>query len=86
MTSSGAGRIDAYRYEEHGRELTLGGEGVELMEIIIPPCLAWDDDLSTPIDDAQAKRILRNITGAIQRCGFEVSFAYSEPDIGNAEK
>lgn len=86
MTSSGAGRIDAYHYEQHGKELTLGGEGVELMEIIIPPYLTWDDDLLTPIEDADAKKILCNITAAIQRCGFEVSFAYSEPDIEMTEK
>jgi hypothetical protein len=85
MTSSGAGRIDAYHYEQNARELTLGGEGIEFMDMIIPAYLAWDDTLSTPIEDSLAKRILCNITAPIQRCRFSVSFSNLEDDEGTRE-
>jgi hypothetical protein len=75
LSSSGAGRIDAYHYEEKGRQLTLGGEGRTVMDIIIPPHLTWDDDLSSAIDDDSSRRILFNITAAIQWSGFSVSFS-----------
>ena len=74
--SSSAGRIDGYRYEEKGRQLTLGGEGQTEMDIVIPPHLTWDDATSTAIDDESAKRILFNITAAIQWSGFSVYFSY----------
>ena len=45
------------------------------MDIIIPPHLTWDDDLSSAIDDDSARRILFNITAAIQWSGFSASFS-----------
>jgi hypothetical protein len=38
-----------------------------------PPIFVWDDDLSTPIENASAKRILFNITAALQWSGFSVA-------------
>lgn len=73
-SSSAGGRLDGFHYEENGRELTLGGED----EIVVPPYLAWDDDLSTPIEDDAAKRILFRITAAMQWSGLSVWFAYHE--------
>ena len=59
--------------------MTLGGEGgAGQMGVVIPPNLVWDDDLSTPIKDASAKRILFNITAALQWSGFSVAFLYEE--------
>jgi hypothetical protein len=74
VSSSASARIDGFHYEENGRELTLGGEG----EVIVPPYLTWDDDLSTPIDDATAKRILFRMTAAMQWSGSSVWFAFRE--------
>ena len=74
VSSSAYARMDGFHYQENGRELTLGGED----EIVIPPHLAWDDDLSTPIEDAAAKRILFNITAAMQWSGLRVYFAYND--------
>jgi len=54
----------------------LGGED----EVVIPQYLAWDDDLSTPIEDAAAKKILFNITASMQWSGLRVCFAYNEKD------
>jgi hypothetical protein len=74
VSSSASARIDGFHYEENGRELTLGGED----EIIVPPYLTWDDDLSTPIDDATAKRILFRMTAAMQWSGLSVSLVFRE--------
>lgn len=74
VSSSGIGRTDDFHYEENGRELTLGGEE----EIIVPPQLTWDDDNSTQIEDAIAKKILFRITSAMQWSGRSVCFALHE--------
>jgi len=78
MSSSGSGRVDGYHYEENGRHLTLGGEGGVEMDVIVPPNLTWDDDLSTPIEDTEAKRILFNMVAAMQWRGLKVWFSYNE--------
>jgi hypothetical protein len=76
LTQSGGSRVDGYHYEEHGRKLTLGGEGgAGVMDIVLPSQLCWDDD-SKPLDEAERKRILHNITAAIQWIGFSAEFVY----------
>lgn len=76
MSASGGSRIDGYHYEEGGRHLTLGGEGgAGVMDVVLPPQLSWDDD-PRPIDATESKRILHNITAAIQWIGFSVEFVY----------
>ena len=76
LSSSAGGRIDSYHYEENGRSLTLGGEGSVAMEIVVPAKLYWDDDNSAPLDETEAKRILFNMTAAMQWFGFSVYFVY----------
>jgi hypothetical protein len=78
LTSSASSRVDAYHYEENGRYLTLGGEGVTEMDVIVPTYLTWDDDLSTPIEDAIAKKILFRMVAAMQFLGFNVWFSYNQ--------
>jgi hypothetical protein len=76
LSASCESRVDGYHYEEGSRHLTLGGEGgAGVMDIVIPPQLKWDEDLR-PISDPDAKRILRNITAAIQWIGFSAEFVF----------
>jgi hypothetical protein len=70
QSASADSRVDGYHYEENGRHLTLTGEDAELF---LPDRLAWDDDLSHPLEPAEEQRILRNITAALQWLGWQVT-------------
>ena len=78
LSSSVSSRVDGYHYEENSRYLTLGGEGGTEVDVIVPPFLTWDDDLSTPIEDAIAKKILFRMVAAMQFLGFNVWFSHKQ--------
>jgi hypothetical protein len=79
FSASAGSRVDGYHYEDKGRCLTLGGEGgANQMDVFVPPYLSWDDAPIMPIEDASAKRILLNITAAIQWTGSSAMFFYEQ--------
>jgi hypothetical protein len=68
-------RIDTYDYREGERQLILGGEGAAgQMDIFISSKLVWTNPPNTTLDQETSKRVLRNITAALQFAGYTVGF------------
>jgi hypothetical protein len=66
-------RIDRYDYYENGHHLILGGEGGSgTMDIVVDPVLIWDEPQNIPLDEATRKRVLNNLTAALQWAGYSV--------------
>ena len=74
--SGSSWRIDRSNdYWEMGRHLVLGGEGgTGTMEVVIPQKLIWDDPPNEELDNETRRRVLENLTSALQWAGFSVGF------------
>jgi hypothetical protein len=73
--SGSSWRIDTYDYYEKDRHLVLGGEGASgQMDIFLSTTLTWDDPPNLILDEPTRKRVLHNITAALQWAGYSVGF------------
>jgi hypothetical protein len=73
--SGSSWRIDRYDYYENDRHLILSGEGgSSQMDIFIDAEMFWDDTARVRVEETDMKRVLNNLTAALQWDGFEVGF------------